>query len=193
MCIHLSTEKQRTGQKFSGRQKWLRLFLAILLTICFSGSLSYAQDFNRDNIRQIANSLPTDLADPFDKFDLAYNIKAFFLLRQSLVGFARTADLENSFKKAFDIFVKTLYTKDLKNADQTLQDRLLDDMINAYKRNQRDFQRFYKVLQERSPYYSKMTLDTMRRQIVQFVLILNISGTDALAILARFTGIWPFC
>lgn len=193
MRLHLSIEEQGAPQIGAAMRKLLQFSLAFLLVGCLLVASVNAQEFNENDIRAIAASLSKDLADPFDKLQLASDIRSFFEWRRRISGFARRTELEQKFKDAFAVFVKTLYTKDLRGAENRLKTDLLTRMINAYKKNQYDFQTFYQSIQNINSYYKEKLLPTMRKQIVQFAVILNESGTDALDILMQFTGIWPFC
>lgn len=174
-------------------RKYSQFALTILLVGCLLGYSANAQGFDENNIRAIAASLATDLADPFEKLQLASDIRSFFEWRKRISQFARETELEKKFKDAFAIFVTTLYTKDLRAAETRLSTDLLTRMVNAYNKNQYDFQQFYRKIQDASPYYRQKLLTTMRKVIVQFAVILNESSTDALDILIQITGIWPFC
>ena len=193
MRIHMSIKEQSTSQISSEKRKLLQFSLAILLAGCLLATSVNAQEFNKNSVRAIAKSLPKDLADPFDKFQLASGIKSFFEWRKRISGFALRTELEQKFKDAFAVFVGTLYTKDLRGAENRLKNDLLKKMITAYKKNENDFQNFYTTLQNTSSYYMEKSLVSMRKQIAQFAVVLNESGTDALDMLMQFTGIWPFC
>jgi len=193
MRLHLSIEEQGAPQIGGKKRKILQLSLTILLVSCLFGASVNAQGFDKNDIRAIAGSLAKDLTDPFDKLQLANDIRSFFEWRKRIQGFPIRAELEQKFKDAFAVFVTALYTKDLRGAEKRLQNGLLTKMIDAYKKNQDNFEKFYQSVQKRSPYYSKKLLTDMRKEIVQFAVVLNESGTDALNILMQFTGIWPFC
>ena len=194
MRLGLPIQKQRASQRQVAISKCSQFTLIVLLIFYIFCTSVSAEDFDENNLRAIAASLASDLADPFDKFELATDIRSFFLWRQRLHKMGDyKSELEQHFNNAFRIFVRTLFTKDFRGAQKRLNSALISEMLDAYRKNQHDFQQFYMALQQHSEYYEKKPLREMRKEIVQFTVILNESGTDSLQILMRFTGIWPFC
>lgn len=166
--------------------------LFIFLTLFSLGSV-LAQEWSQQRIRAVAASLHKDLSDPFDKVQLASEIRRYYEWRVRFSPNNYEADMEfqKQFKSYFSRFASTLFTKSLEGADRRLQEQSISQMVKAYSKNRERFAEFYRRMGEANPYYRKMPISQMETIIVQFAIVLNEAGV--LIEVLKLTGIFPFC
>jgi len=133
MRLHLSIEEQAAPQIGGSMCRIFQVALVVLLVECVFAYSANAQEFNVNSIRAIAASLSTDLSDPFNKLQLANDIRLYFDWRVKIkkFGYESESQFQQKFKDAFEIFVRTLYSKDLKGAENRLNTNILTTMVNA--------------------------------------------------------------
>ena len=169
-----------------------RAFVFVLLAALSLGTAS-AQDWNEQRIRAVAASLSKDLSDPFDKVQLANDIRRYFELRvrYSPNEYEANPEFQKKFKDAFSQFAATLFTKNFKGAEARLNKQFIFQMAQTYPKNRERFAEFYRKMGETNLYYQQMPISKMETKILQFAIILDESGT--LVEVLKFTGIFPFC
>lgn len=166
----------------------------LLLFVFLLGTVN-AQEWDDARIRSVAAALHTDLSDPFEKVQLASDIRRYFEWRVSLSPneYERDREFQGRFKMAFSSFAGALFTKDLKGAEQRLQAQTIKQMTLSYRTNRERFSNFYQRMGAQNPYYKKMSVEQMERKLIQFAVILNEAGDSVLPEVLKFTGIFPFC
>ena len=164
----------------------------LILTLFSIGSV-LGQEWNQQRIHAVAASLHKDLADPFDKVQLASDIRRYFewRVRFSPNRYEADPEFQRQFKNAYSRFLSTLFTKSLEGADKRLQRQSISQMVQAYSKNRDGFIEFYRKMGEANPYYKRMPVFQMETKIIQFAVLLNESGI--LIEVLKYTGIFPFC